>query len=252
MSSSFSSCSSISVYTGAANYKRMCIFEGVSPCRDQVSHVICNAHSRLFGLIHKSNSYRNDSGLEWVKINVYAMSQNSLTIPMFIDNYNKVLMSEIKNFTMNVCNKNPNIRVDVLQDRIAHLVGINLFGPDLECEPSWLSEASTNVLIHKRDDNAFLTELPQLHRLLLFYANPSNIKNESTGSGVYLIPNLTVVLNEQSNMFTFVVPTPNILLKYTDDSGCVATPLVIDALRVRKIMTSDRIYQPVHRPYSCA
>jgi len=232
--------------------QRKCAFEGVSPCRDHVSHLICNAHSRLFGLVHQPANYCTDAGDVWSKINVYAASQNSLSIPLFMDNTSKVLMSEIKTFTMTVCNRVPSIKVDVFQDRIAYLLGVNMYGNIPDCNQSWLSEPNSALIVRSRNENVqYYNNLPQLHRILLFYANASNIRNSNTGSTIYLIPNLSLTYNSSSDTFAFVVPNKKILLKYTDNPNCIATPIVLDGRREIISNSNDQTFRPIHRPVIC-
>lgn len=236
-----------SAYSGPKT--RKCALEGVSTCGDFVSHLICNKHSELFGLTHKLASYYTDSGESWTKINLYASSQNSLSIPLFIDKNSKVLMNEIKTFVTTTCNRFANINVDVLQNRLADLLGINMYGNYTDCNQHWLSDPNTAIILYSRNSEAqVLFNLPQLHKILFFYANSSTIENRSTNTSIYMVPNLSLTYNNSSDACYFVVPNKDCLLKYTSDVNCVATPIVLDAKRAISRTVDDVSLKPLTLP----
>ncbi|AUQ44003.1 vp39-like protein [Esparto virus] len=226
-----------------------CVFEGVSPCRDQVSHLICNEHSRLFGLIHQPASYCTDSGDVWTKINLYSASQNSLNIPLFMDINGKILMSEIKNFSINVCTRFPNINITEFQARIANLLGVQMYGISPDCDQSWLSEVTSSLIVRNNANGAYYYQnVSRLHKILFYYANVSNVRNSNTNTAIYLVPNLSLTYNNSSNVLSFIVINKKILLRYTDDPNCVATPIVLDGRRDISTGDQDQTIQRIAQP----
>lgn len=248
--------SSSSIFSCSPNYaepkNKICIFEGVSPCRDHVSQVICNAHAELFGLIYKTASYHNGENDVWSKIVTYISSNNSLNIPLFVDASNKIILDEVRTFCLNVKNNFPTIKLDVLENRIACLCGLNQFGGATACRYSWFDDVGSYVIVRNRNANvSYTNNIPQLHKALFYHTQPSNIRNSATNATTYLVANVSLTYNDTSNNFAFVVPNKSILLKYTTKNDCVATPVVIDGARDSAQRTSDRTFKPLRNFYPC-
>lgn len=226
--------------------KKRCAFQGIGPCREQISHLICNAHAELFGLTYATASYVNGNNDTWTKINTYVSATNNLHIPLFMDAENRILSKDIRTFAINVANTYSFVRVDEFQARIACYMGVNLYAGNEHCIRSWFDEPSSGIILRRNNaEILYFRELPPLHKILFYYTQPSYIRNTSTDTRIYTVPNLSLTYNETTNSFAFVVPNKSILLKKTDRQDCVATPVIIDAVREIAQDTKDRIIQPI-------
>lgn len=224
---------------------KSCAFSGVSPCRDQVAPRICNGHAEYFGLTYRIVTYHNGDNETWTKIVMYISAVSSLHIPLFLDASNKILLNEIRAFAINTQSNFPNIRLEEFQDRIACLMGLNAFGNNQDCHLSWLDEPTSTVVVRRSGTIQFLSELPPLHRILFSCAEASNIRNTEAGTYTYLVANVSLTYNEASGSFAFVVPNKSIVLKWTNRQNCVATPLVLDSIRLANQKSQDRIFTPI-------
>lgn len=234
-----------------AQQPKTCIFKGVSPCQDQVSHVICNAHAAIFGLINKPASYKNGDNDVWTKIHTYNVSSNNVSIPLFMDSNSKILMSEIRSFCINACHNYRNITVEALITRISCLMGVNINSAQDFCNKSWFDDPGSALIIRNNSGNIqYFKDLPQLHKYLFYYINASNIKNTASRSETYLVANLSLTRNDSSDTYAFVIPNKSYILKYTDDPDCVATPLVLDGIREISSSAADRTFKPIHNDFA--
>lgn len=230
--------------TNSQQPPKTCIFEGISPCRDHVSHLICNSHAQLFGLINKTASYHDGDNDVWTKIVTYVSASNNITIPLFINSNGTILMSDIQTFAINACNNNPNIKVDALATRISCLMGISMTSQ--HCNKGWFDEPNSALIIRNNSGRIeYLKELPQLHKCLFYYINASNIQNTRGGVVTYLIPNLSLTRDDSEDKYSFVIPNKKNILKYTDKPDCVATPLVLDGIREVSQSNEDRTFTPI-------
>lgn len=225
--------------------EKNCIFRGIGPCRDQVSHLICNAHAELFGLTYATCSYVNGNNDTWTKINTYVSSTTSLYIPLFIDNQNTLLVNEIRSFCINAANLY-SVRVEELEQRIGCIMGVNLYAKADNCIKSWLDEPDSALILRHNDANIqYFRDCPTLHKMLFYYTQPSYIKNTTTGTQIYSVANLSLTYNDATNTYAFVVPNKSILLKKTNKPDCMATPLTLDAIRHSVQQTHDRVIRPI-------
>lgn len=225
--------------------QKSCAFAGVSPCRDQVAPRICNGHAEYFGLTYRTVTYHNGDNETWTKIVTYISAVSSLHIPLFLDATHKVLLNEIRAFAINTQSNFPNIRIEEFQDRIACLMGLNAFGNSQDCYLSWLDDATSTVVVRRSGSIQFLNELPALHRILFSCSEASNIRNTDANTYTYLVANVSLTYNEASGSFAFVVPNKSIVLKWTNRPNCVATPLVLDSIRLSNKKTQDRVFAPI-------
>lgn len=229
---------------------KSCIFEGISPCREQISHVICNAHAAIFGLINKTASYHDGDNDIWTKIVTYNASSNNVSIPLFMDSNSKILMSEIRAFCINACNNYPSIKVEPLSSRIACLMGVSMNSAPEFCNKSWFDDPNSRLIIRNNTGNIqYFKDLPLLHKNLFYYINASNIRNSKANTETYLVPNLSLTRNDSSDSYAFVIPNKKNLLKYTDKPDCVATPLVLDGIREVLQHSGDRTFTPIHNNF---
>lgn len=230
---------------------KTCIFEGISPCREQISHVVCNAHAALFGLIYKTASYHDGENDIWTKIETYISSSNNINIPLFMDSNSKILMSEIRAFCINACNNHPSIKVEPLSARIACLMGVSMNSAQDYCRKSWFDDPNSALVIRNNTgDIQYFKDLPQLHKYLFYYINASNIRNSKTDTETYLVPNLSLTHNDSSDSYSFIVPNKKNILKYTDNPDCIATPLVLDGIKEVSQSSGDLTFTPIHNNYT--
>lgn len=228
------------------NNDNTCVFRGVSTCNDHISHLICNAHLKLFGLINKLSTYKTDSGDSWPKINLYAYGDYSFSLPAFVNNNGVVLMNEVHQFIINVCSrfKDLVINTSLFQARIAYLLSLSLENDVCEYRDSWLSDESTSVIIRTTDGTVnFSTMIKPLHKILFYYAGASNVINRNNGSSIYLIPNISLTYNGETNGYLFMVPNRSLLLKYTEDEGCVASPIILDSFKHIQQQSKERSFR---------
>lgn len=229
---------------------KTCILEGVSPCRDHVSHLICNAHAAIFGLVYKTASYHDGNNDIWSKIVTYNGSSNNISIPLFLNSKRDILVGEIYTFCVNACNTFTGIKVEALVSKISCLMGIRLSN-GAECNMSWFDDINSALIIRNNSgDVQYYKDLPQLHKCLLYFVNASNIRNVNANSETYLIPNLSLTKNESSDTYSFVVPNKKGVLKYTDKPDCVATPLVLDGIRDITQFVGDRTFSPINNNFA--
>lgn len=224
---------------------KYCILEGVGACADYVSHLICNKHALIFKLTYKSASYQNGDNDTWSRINTYAATNTTFNLPLFLDRTNKVLMSEIRSFAISVANEFRGYNVDELQDRIACLMGVNGFNNKM-CIRGWLDEPTSQVIVRSNTGIGFYSDVPLLHKCLFYYMHASNLRNTgNVASQIYLIPSISLTYNEVNNSYAFVMPNKKLVLKYTDRNDCVATSLVLDAVREVTESQNDITIRPV-------
>lgn len=229
-----------------------CIFRGIGNCRDQVSHIICNAHSEMFGLIHKTATYYNGENDSWTKIVTYATSSNNLNIPLFLDSNRKILMRDIRAFSINVCNNFPSIRasVDELVSRIACMMGVNWASGQSCGFKNWFDDVNSAIIIRNSTGNVqYFKHLPPLHKALFYYINASNIKNIKSDVETNLLANLSLTHNDSTDTFTFVIINKKLILKYTDKPDGVWTPLVLDGIREISQNVEDLTFTPIDDSY---
>nr|DBA13062.1 TPA: vp39 [Oryctes rhinoceros nudivirus] len=235
----------------AKQQSKTCIFEGVSPCRDQVSHVICNAHSAIFGLINKTASYHDGDNDIWTKIVTYNSSSNNICIPLFLDSSSKIMMSEIRAFCINACNSYPTIKVEALSGRIACLMGVSMNNAQDFCRKSWFDDPNSALIIRNNTGSIqYFKDLPPLHKYLFFYINASNIRNSKADTETYLVPNLSLTRNDSSDSYSFIIPNKKNILKYTDKPDCIATPIVLDGIREVAHHVGDRTFAPIQNNFA--
>lgn len=215
--------------------KKTCRFKDVSPCRDLVSTYICNEHASIFGITYKTASYQNGNNDVWNNIESYISSQANFSLPLFLDSHGEILLSEIHTFAMAACNTHPNIRVEALKNTIACLMGLNAY--DKNCSlGGWLDDSKTKIILQDRENKPkTLENLPPLHKMLLHYSKPSvTMLNSEDKSQIYLVPNLSLqyeINNSTHPTYRFIVPNKKVLLKWTNKADCVATPIVLNAIR---------------------
>lgn len=231
--------------------QNVCMFEGVSQCRDHVSQVICNAHALLFGLINKPTHYHNGDNDVYSKIVTYAAASNNINIPLFMDSNNKILMSEIRAFARNIGSNFSSINSAVFEERIACLMGLNMVPNQPLCRNTWFDDPGSAIIIRNSDAQIqYFNELPHMHKALFQYVSASNIRSAQSDTETYLIVNLSLTRNDSEDKYAFVTPNKATLLKYTDRPGCVATPLVMDAIQSVLHSTADRVFKPIY-DYAC-
>lgn len=230
---------------------KTCVFQGVSPCHDQINERICNAHAELFGLTYRVVSYHNGDNEAWTKVVAYISDTSSLNIPLFIDYNNKILVQEIRAFAINKQNIFPNINVELFQERIACLMGLNAFGTTLDCHTSWLDDPTASIILRRNGELSFFNEVPPLHKILFACVEASNIRNVDAGTYVYLIANVSLTYNEATSTYAFVMLNKNSILKWTNKPNCVATPVVLDATRASNYRVQDRVFTPINNPFNC-
>lgn len=220
-----------------------CRFKEVSSCREQVSKYICNGHAELFGITYKLASYLDGNNNAWSNIESYISSSSSFNLPLFIDANGEISMSEIHSFALSVSTTHPNIKIEAFQNAIACLMGINAY--DNMCKfGGWLDEEFSTVLVQDNNDVRSINDLPHLHALLFHYSKPSLSLNNSDGSQVYLIP--TISLQYDMSTYKFRVPNERSVLKWTTQPNCVATPIVLNAIRQTSSTQQVRAFRPVN------
>lgn len=227
-----------------AQQTKSCVLFGVSQCRDQVSHVICNAHASIFGLINKTVSYHDGENNQTTKIVTYISASNNVSIPLFMDSHSKISIGEIQAFAINACNLHPEIKVDKLASQIACLMGVNMRMHDY-CPKSWFDDANSALIIRNSSGKVqYFKSLPQLHKCLFYFVNASNIRHSNI-SETYLVPNLSLTRNDSSDTYSFIVPRKNNILKYTNHPDCVATPVVLDGIREVSQHSGDKTFTQI-------
>ncbi|ATY70230.1 OrNV vp39-like protein [Tomelloso virus] len=227
---------------------KICIFQGVGSCdnRDHVSHLICNAHAAMFGLVNRLVSYHDGENNTWTKIVTYALSTSNINIPLFLDSKNNILMSEINAFAINVCNNYPNFKVNDLASRIACLMGLNMSSIQDICKKSWFDDYDSALIIRNNTGQMqYFKDLPQMHKCLFYFINASNIKNPKSNVESYLISNLSLTRNDSSDTYSFLIPNKQNMLKYNGKPDCAATPLVLDGIRIVSDYIGDRSFRPL-------
>lgn len=227
--------------------KRQCIFQGVSACHEYIGEKICNHHLSMFSLTNKVVSYQNGDNDVWNKIVLYHTSPGNLNIPLFSTSDHKILMEEIRNFVRNVCTNFPGINLYLLEQKIAKYMGMSAVFTQANCRTGWLDDTSVRVIIRNPNSTTaqYLSNVPYLHKVLFAHAQASNIINSSSGGQIYLIPNVSLTMNEMNNSFMFQVINKKNILKYTDKPDGVATPIVLDAFRSITQTNDDIVITPL-------
>lgn len=231
MSSNYELCSINYNFLGNNKPNKTCQFSSVSPCRDQISDLICNEHAGLFGLTNRRVNYTDGTNEHWSKIVLYVSSEMNLNVPMFLDTNSQLLENDITNFATSVCLNNRNIDVKALVKIICCLLNTNGNGNAM-CDPrGWLIAPKTvlNVYRPNAPTPTYFARLPLLHQILFRYAEAANTHNNN--GRVLRIANVGIVYREHNNSFSFNMLNPKSILKWTKKPDCVATEVVLDATR---------------------
>lgn len=227
--------------------RRACYFNGISPCRDTISKYICNEHAALFGLTYELVDYTDGNNDNWSKIVTYICSTANFHLPLFLNRNGEILINEIHSFALTISNNHPNINLEEFENRIGCLMGMSAF--ETKCSfGGWLDDGSSNVIIQQPDGAATITQLPQLHRMLLHYTSPSITRNTLNDSQVYLVPTLSLeydATNPSITTYHFIVPNKKIVLKKTQRPNCVATPIIVNAVRNRQPTSQLKTFKPI-------
>jgi hypothetical protein len=211
---------------------KKCIFNRVSTCKTQISKYICNEHAALFGITYNLSNYQNGNNDSWTSIDMYISAPSNLNIPLFIDTNGEILTSEIHSFAVSACLNYPKINVEELENTIGYLLGLTAFD-NRHTFDGWLEDQSTSVIVQDNGVVRSLYPLPPLHRMLFHYAKPSTIVNVDN-SQTYLVPNVSLeydLSNTNVSTYRFVMVNRALTLKYTNKVDCVATPIVLNAIR---------------------
>lgn len=227
-----------------AKPSKSCVLYGVSPCRDQVSHVICNEHSEIFGLINKTASYRDGNNNDSVKIVTYISATNNIHIPLFMDSTSKISLGEIQSFSLNAYNANKGINSQKLAAAIACLMGLDSSVRSY-CPNSWFDDTNSALIIRNNTGEVqYFQSLPQLHKCLFHFAIPSII-SQPNSSKTFIVPNISLTRSDSSDSYVFVVPKKDNILKYTEHPDCVSTPVVLDAIRHIPVRSRDKTFTQI-------
>lgn len=241
--------------------KPQCLFNGLGRCHDLISSQICNNHAAMFGLIFKTDCYTNAIGNSWERVNAYALHGHTIDIPLFSDRSGHIILAQVHKFARKVSNKWRDIKFELLVQRIGMLFGITATGVMALSEDLWLARPNTQVKTFI--DNSvkeYYNRLPRLHCILFNDVRPStiisdsqltNTTNELANRMIISIPNL--ILEEVSDpdfgrMFRFVLTNPSNVLTMTTKSCCIATPLILDAIRFSNpisVAPNPIAFQPV-------
>lgn len=216
---------------------KQCRGHKISPCRgNQVSKFFCNEHAEIFHLYYQNTFYQNGNDDTWTSIDTFVTGTGLLNIPLFLDSNCEVLMSEIKTFALSAKHRKPNIDVRELENMIACYM--NLTAYDNCVVGGWLDDSSTKLIVQTGDTIQSLSYIPPLHKMLFFYTKPAILRNESDGSQVYLVPNVSLqsTMNTSSaQTYQFTIPNREYMLKYADQLNNLATPVVLNAIRVTTV-----------------
>lgn len=223
-----------------------CRFREVSPCREQVSKFVCNEHAAMFGLRYRLTNYLNGDNDSWSSIDTFVSSTASFNLPLFLDQNGEILLSEIHSFALSVCNSFPNIRLEVLKNVIACLMGINAY--DNNCvNGGWLEDESTRIIVQDTDGTKALRQLPPLHKMLFYYTKPGSI-HSSNGDHLFLVPNIMLqydTTNSTTATYHFVIANKKNMLKWSNRPNSVATPIVLNAIRETNVKQQTRTFKPL-------
>jgi hypothetical protein len=172
-----------------------------------------------------------------------------------LDAEDRVLTDEINSFVKNVKDQRPSIKEDEFKCAINGL----LFSSDANALDvhssvrysfaSWLGDDKTNLIVHSPDNQAvsdrpYATRMRPLHKILLYHSKASLLKNIKTGSFNFLAPNLSLSYNASNDSYSFVMINKASILKYTDTPNCVATPVVLNAIREITQVAEDIVIKP--------
>uniref|UniRef100_A0A0C9REG7 Fam188a protein n=1 Tax=Fopius arisanus TaxID=64838 RepID=A0A0C9REG7_9HYME len=142
---------------------------------------------------------------------------------------------------MAICNMNPHVKIETLKETIATLVGVSAYNTNQYHYGSWLTDKSTKIIVQEQSTVTAMQELPELHKILFYYAKPSAIINAIDKSQVYFIPNVSLEYDPLSSgtpTYNFIVPNKKLLLKWTNKPNCVASPIVLNA--IHEVVPQDR------------
>lgn len=233
--------------------QKVCMLKGVGSCGENVSHLICNRHAEIFGVTYATASYQNGNNDTWSKINMYITSPTSLNIPTFIDNRGAIKASEIRTFSINASNQH-NVDPVKLQEILACLLGVNMYDNDSSCYGGWINELNSGIIKRQSDSEIeYAYDVPQFHKNLFYYSQPSFVMNMANDIQTYSIPNLSLTYNSESNSYAFTVLNKANILKKTNMPDCIATPIVLDAVRIMSHEPQERTFIPfpVPNPTAC-
>lgn len=225
-----------------------CPFKDVSPCYNQVSPYICNEHLQWFGLFAKRCDYTDGENNNTSRIEIYCTSYNSLRIPLFINPSGVYILDQINNFANEIKSKFNNVDTIKLCNALTCSVGLsNSRFLDNCLIGSWLNEP--DVMLFVKDRNGELSTidvkmLPNLHKILFWHVKPSCIRNRTTDSYTYSPHTLILKYEPSSDSYMFELENKSIVLKYTDNPDCVATPLVLCAIRYITKSKENIEYRP--------
>lgn len=233
--------------------EKNCMFRNAGGCGDHVSPDICNRHASIFGIEYGTISCLNGNNDSWSKIVMYVVSTTNLYLPLFIDKFGTILSDQVRDFMREASrNLNENEAMKI-HDILACLLGVHMYDTDNGCNTSWLNEKDSHVIrFASNNDISYTQNIPQFYKNIFKYAQPSLLSNSSTGTQVYSVPNVALTYDETNDSYAFAMTNKSSLLKKTNEPDCLATPIVLDAVRIINKQQRNRVIKPLNNiNYMC-
>lgn len=226
-----------------------CRFKDVSPCGEQISKYICNEHAAIFQLTYQFASYTNGNNEQWHQINTYINTDTNFNLPLFKDSSNTIIQQNIEDYAINAASRFHGIDKCILIEVIKRLVGFNSYGYDVECRNmGWLDESNSGIFITTNDEPSFYDKLPPLHRMLFAYSIPALTVNLGDDVLTNAIANVGLQYKQSSYSLAFSILNQQNVLKWHDSQYCIATPVVLDGVRVINSVQESVKMLPIRNP----
>lgn len=204
-----------------------CLLRELGGCKDMVSKFFCNKHCAYFGLTHKQVTLVNGNNDIWSEIVVYILSSENFRLPLFFDNEQNLMLSELQSYCQTISAQHPEVK----PDKLAHIIGC-LMGVSVNATKScggiggWIDNENSKLIAEINERPMEVNTLSLFHKALLYYAKPA-----FAGEDIVRVPNI-VLRQDQSNLIdgnnlAFVIAEKTALLKYTGEPTSIATPLVL-------------------------
>lgn len=214
--------------------KPSCILQGLgNQCIDHDVGEMCNNHLKIFSMQNRLTSYVDGHNNQKTRPETLYFSHNNLSLPLFRNKNNIVSTQQIHQFAKNA-EKLHLIDGTKLAQIISCYCGLNTYVDDLtpDCR-TWLDEEKNfvNFFDGNKVTKHLSKNLPRLHKLLLKHCYPSIVKNLKSDTTTYMLENVHFEYDNATDGYYLTLTNKDLLLKYTDQPNCVASPLVISGCR---------------------
>lgn len=139
---------------------------------------------------------------------------------------------QIASFVREMQTSFPKIKRTNFQNFLQFYSGMSAFDLERTKLDCWLNREGAGLFHVHGNAFSFIEgkDVPILYKILLKYTFPSVRR----GAGRISIENLQLIFDETTEQNVFMMPNPDMVLKHSDASSCLATPIVVAGLEQTK------------------